>query len=230
MRFKTLFILFFIFINILYSQTLTISIGAPENSSLFKQSEVYLQELSKESNIEFILVSYPLERATRAVLDGTSDGEILRTSSIYKSVSSVFKIRSPLMQTPISCYTPHKDYSLSGAESLRGYRIAVQQGQLTVMEYTKQHNLKADFIINMEQGIEMLRSGRLDFLISTKQSNLLKKLGAEEELTFIQPPLYYANLYLFLTTKHTHLRIQLEEGADRLKKNKKTQEIFRFED
>lgn len=138
MRTLCLFIFAFQLTGQLFTQTLNVSIGFPEDNIVFKLVDKWLSETGELAGIKFKIHYLPFARAEKELINGTIDGDIGRTSFVYEGDKRVIYTGFPILTTNYITYTVKDNIDPTDIIQLRRLRLIVNMGNKAMTRWTEE--------------------------------------------------------------------------------------------
>ncbi len=169
-------------------------------------------------NIPIELVDLPAKRALMESSEGRLDGEVHRNIMVQTQYPTLVMIRPALNYIEPSVFSKKERFEVKGWDSIKTYNIGIVRGVGTSEDGTK--GMKSVQAVNtLDQLMLMLADDRVDIAVSDSFSGLavLKKLGLENRVRLLTPPLQKNEIYHFLHEKHRDLIPKVEQTLSEMK-------------
>jgi polar amino acid transport system substrate-binding protein len=163
-------------------------------------------------NIPIELVDLPAKRALVESSEGRLDGEVHRNIKVQTQYPTLVMIQPALNYIEPSVFSRKERFEVKGWNSIKAYNIGIVRGVGTSEDGTK--GMKSVQAVNtLDQLMLMLAEGRVEVAVSDSFSGLavLKKLGLEDRIRLLTPPLQKNEIYHFLHEKHRDLIPKVEQ-------------------
>ncbi|MBI5593655.1 MAG: transporter substrate-binding domain-containing protein [Deltaproteobacteria bacterium] len=162
-------------------------------------------------NIPIELVDLPAKRALMDSSKGKLDGEVHRNINVQKQYPSLILIRPAINYIEPSVFSKIYRFEVKGWDSIKNYNIGIVRGVGTSEDGTEgmKHVLAVSTLDHM---MLMLVADRIDVAVSDSFSGLasVKKLGLNDRIKVLTPPLQKNEIYHFLHEKHRDLVPKVE--------------------
>ncbi|MGL1893669.1 MAG: transporter substrate-binding domain-containing protein [Spirochaetaceae bacterium] len=191
--------------NNIFAETIVISLGIPEGHPVFQGQLIYYEDIaSKIPGLDIELVSLPLERCRINLINGKTGGDSARTDFVYADNESIIRVNEPIFTSEYIAYTGARNSNLKGPLDLKKLSIVGIRGDVALMNYQKENNLKILYVNNSEQGFNMVGNGRVDIFIAPRAYIAYLSLDIYKgfNINVIEPPVFFTNMYLFLNIKY----------------------------
>ena len=154
--------------------------------------------------LEFVAV--PAKRSLIESSEGRLDGEVQRVLDVGNEYPTLLPVREPINYIEPSVFTKRVEFSVDGWESIRPYSIGIVRG-VGSSERGTRGAPRVEAAPGMEQMMLMLANDRIEVAVNDLFSGLLvnAKLGLDQQLRPLSPPLQHIDLYHFLHVSHRAL-------------------------
>lgn len=163
-------------------------------------------------NIPIELVDVPAKRALMESSTGKLDGEVHRNINVQKQYPTLIMIRPAINYIEPSVFSKTHDFNVKGWGSIADYTVGIVRGVGTSEDGTSGMR-QVLALTTLEQLMLALAAGRIDVAVSDAFSGLavVKKLGLEDRIKVLTPPLQKNEIYHFLHEKHRKLAPKVEK-------------------
>jgi len=160
--------------------------------------------------VEF--VDLPAKRALIESSSGRLDGEVQRVLAVENEYPTLVPVREPIMFIEPSVFSATVAPQITGWDSIRPYAIGIARGVGSSERGTRGMPRVTDFT-DMEQLMRVAASGRVDVAVNDRFSGelILRRLGLDERVRVLTPPLEHIDLFHFVHERHRSLVPRLEE-------------------
>ncbi|MDG0816838.1 substrate-binding periplasmic protein [Bdellovibrio svalbardensis] len=178
--------------------------------------DFFVQSLKREG-ITVSFTPLPLGRSSSLVSKGTLDGELIRSELVAQNYPNIIISSKPLGFIEYHILYKIKNTTIN-EDQLNKSRGLVILNTLTVKEDLKRRDLGAEEISSIEQGLQMLKSGRADYLILPDP--IIASLKISSPKTFVDVRIgkqYFQKvpLYFCLNKKHLELLPKIEKALSK---------------
>lgn len=162
-------------------------------------------------------VSYPLERALLMANAGETDGDMVRAQvGLEQQYPNLRRIPTAIAHDEFVAYGRSKKITIKGWESLAPYR-------LSGLRIKKLQQLGPDydisFVKNFDAGFEMLRAGRVDFVVMMRGTRCLVSQRGFLDAILQEPGIESVPFYHYLNVRHTKLAKELDDTLRTMQKD-----------
>ncbi len=171
-----------------------------------------LKAVYKHLNISIELVDRPAKRALMESSTGMLDGEVQRNIHVETQYPTLKVVRPAINYIEPSVFSVKYRFEIKAWDNIKDYSIGIVRGVGTSEDGTK--DMKTVYMANnLEQLMIMLAENRMDVAVSDSFSGLvaIKKLGLENKIRLLTPPLQKTEIYHFLNEKHKDLIPKVEQ-------------------
>ncbi|MFZ6779068.1 substrate-binding periplasmic protein [Undibacterium sp. Ji83W] len=171
-----------------------------------------LKVVYKRLNIPMELVDRPAKRALMESSTGMLDGEVQRNIHVESQYPTLKAVRPAINYIEPSVFSAKYQFEIKAWDDIKDYSIGIVRGVGTSEDGTK--GMKTVYMANsLEQLMIMLSENRMDVAVSDAFSGLvvIKKLGLENKIRLLTPPLQRTEIYHFLHEKHKDLIPKVEQ-------------------
>lgn len=168
-----------------------------------------LEQAYAKLGIQLIYLPLPGERALRDANAGRVDGEVFRIANVEKRYAHLIPVPTPINVLEAIAFTKDKQITISGWESLRGYKLGIQVG----IKFADRGTRGMDRILvdSNEQLFKMLYHERIDVAVMAHVNGLITLRDMHQRgIQALQPPLQRYPLYHYLHQKHQALIPRLD--------------------
>ena len=158
------------------------------------------------------LVDLPAKRALTESSAGKLDGEVHRNINVQTQYPTLIMIRPAINYIEPSVFSKKHDFKVKGWGSITDYNVGIVRGVGTSEDGTRGMK-QVQAVTTLEQLMLALAAGRVDVAVSDAFSGLavVKKLGLEDRIKVLTPPLQKNEIYHFLHEKHRDLVPKVEK-------------------
>lgn len=171
-----------------------------------------LKAVYSRLKIPIELVDLPAKRALMESSTGKLDGEVHRNINVQKQYPTLIMIRPAINYIEPSVFSKTHDFNVKGWGSIADYTVGIVRGVGTSEDGTRwmKQVLAAT---TLDQLMLALAADRIDVAVSDSFSGLVvvKKLGLENSIKVLTPPLQKNEIYHFLHEKHRKLAPKVEK-------------------
>ncbi len=208
----------FIFIPRLYAEEpfyIVQAEGAPDQAV----SEKILNVVYSRLDIPITMVYMPSKRALLESRSGRVDGTTHRILAIGSEYPELIRVPTPINYIEPTVFSKKKDFTGTGVDSIKNYRIGIMRGARHAELFTKdmQDVIQVKTPIHL---MELLSADRIDIVILSKLNGLwaLKELNIES-IYPSNPPLSRLYLYHYLHKKNHTLVAQIDKILQEMEKS-----------
>ncbi|EPJ53500.1 MAG: hypothetical protein OFPI_10710 [Osedax symbiont Rs2] len=184
-----------------------------------------LTEAFKRNGIQFHAVYHPSLRSLMLANSGKFDGELHRIYDFHKiskgKYPNLIRVESKLLSVWLSVFSA-SDISISGWDSLKGYRVAYYRGRKDV-EIILNKVLAPDLINRVntdEQAFSMLAAGRVDLVISESvQGTTLVESHHKYTDVLEVAKVSESKIYAYMHIKHKKIIAKIAETLNGMKED-----------
>ncbi|MDG0816836.1 type 2 periplasmic-binding domain-containing protein [Bdellovibrio svalbardensis] len=207
------------------AEALTLKIAMQEGFdkiSAIKEVQNFVTLALESEGIHVTFRSLPLARSVALVNKGELDGELIRAANIVEQSPNLILTSKPLGYADYHILYSEKNTNFN-QHQLKSYKGLVLLNSTTVKDELRKRDLKVDEAPSLEQGIQMVNSGRADYIILAApiiaairdtQPQLFVNLKTSTEM-FQRIPLYFC-----LNKKYKNLMPKIEKSFSRQAKKK----------
>lgn len=171
-----------------------------------------LKAVYNRLKIPIELLDVPAKRALMESSTGKLDGEVHRNINVQKQYPTLIMIRPAINFIEPSVFSNKHVFKVKGWGSIADYTVGIVRGVGTSEDGTR--GMKQVLpVTTLEQLMLALAAGRVDVAVSDAFSGLavVKKLGLEDQIKVLTPPLQKNEIYHFLHEKHRDLVPKVEK-------------------
>ncbi len=192
--------------------TLTFEVAVPADFELHKGLSAAFKEILDRQGYDFRSMSLPSKRGLQDLKAGRVDGSLARMKNLSQILEAkdVIRVDVPIAIIQITRWC-RKDLE----RSKRPFRVGTRLGNLVLLVLKQQmdpSNVMIDEIANQKGVAQMIKSGRLDCLLSSDpllqaDGVVLKQLDGLDRFDLIS-----IELYPWIAKRHLALKEHLESG------------------
>lgn len=135
--------------------------------SVFPLVELQAIQAFERIGVDVEIIVVPPARATRMLISGEIDGELMREPNYDKIAPGVVSMEQPLAIAHVKLFT--LDANITDSSLLEGKSIAVLKAAPVLEKIAKEKGFNVNLIDDFEQGITILRAGRIDALMMPQE-------------------------------------------------------------
>ena len=178
-----------------------------------------LKAVYKRLDIPITIVIMPSKRALTESQLGRIDGEAHRIFEIGEVYPTLIRVPTPINYIEPTVFSKNKEITITGIESIKGYRLGVQRGVLYAQLMTEEMEnvVQANTLMQL---IKLLDIGRIDMAIMDKINGLwvMKILGIKS-IYPLSPSLNRVYAYHYLHEKNHKLVSKVDQVLQEMKAN-----------
>ncbi len=211
----------------IHSETLVFSSSLDEDNYFFKAQQILYSEISsKIPNLDIELVSLPLERCRINLLNGSTDGDSGRTDNVYLNNDPVIRVNIPIYSSDYVLYSTNIKLKLFKNDNLWLYTFVIRTGDIVATQYVEKNKLNYRTVSSLEQGIKMVQNSRVDIFLTIREYVKDILIDVDSNISYLKPPLFTFDMYLFLNTKNKKYIKEIEEVINKMENSGRLKEIF----
>jgi len=170
------------------------------HSDLWKAAEVAFQR----AGVSAVAREVSPERSAVLANEGTTDGDIGRTSGLEKHYPNLIPVPEPIYQYAPAAFS-YKRFDVAGGwESLRSHTVCIRRGLRQTELRTR--DLPRQVLADEAAMLRMLAAGGCDVAIMERNNALARAaMTADPPLLRLMPPLEVMPLYIYLHKSHAAL-------------------------
>ena len=144
------------------------------------------------------------ERSAVLANEGSTDGDVGRSSGLEKSYPNLIQVPEPVYQYAPTAFA-YKRFDVSGGwESLRAHTVCIRRGLRQTEQRTRE--LTRQVLADEATILRMLAAGGCDVAVMERNNTLARAaMGAEPPLQRLLPPMEVMPLYIYLHKSHAAL-------------------------
>ncbi|WP_205962540.1 substrate-binding periplasmic protein [Paraburkholderia phosphatilytica] len=162
-------------------------------------------------HVEFVDV--PAKRSLIESSSGHLDGEVQRVLDVQREYPTLIAVKEPFNYIEPTAFVKTSSFNVNvnGWESLRPYRIGIVRG-VGSSERGTAGMPQVEATATMDQMMLMLAGDRIDVAVNDLFSGMLvlRRLGLDEQLQAVSPPLQHIDMYHFLNVRNRELVPRVE--------------------
>jgi len=178
-----------------------------------------LEEIYKRADLKLEFVTLPGKRALIESSTGRIDGELSRIYEIGQEYPTLKRVPTPYGYVEPTAFTKKLNFTVSGWDSLKGYKIGVVIGiKFAELGTANQQNVSR--VPRNELLFRMLERDRLDLIVMSKFNGLFyaKKFGLDSVYP-LKPALERIHVFHYLHEKHKDIVPKLDMVIKAMKKS-----------
>lgn len=170
------------------------------HADLWKAAEVAFQR----AGVTAVVREVSPERSAVLANEGTTDGDVGRSSGLEKSFPNLVQVPEPIYQYAPTAFA-YKRYDVAGGwESLRPHAICIRRGLRQTDQRTK--DMKRQILADEATMLRMLAAGGCEIAIMERNNALARAaMAADPPLLRLLPPMEVMPLYIYLHKTHAAL-------------------------
>jgi ABC-type amino acid transport substrate-binding protein len=159
-------------------------------------------------------VDLPAKRALLESSSGRLDGEVQRVPDVANEYPTLLPVREPIMFIEPSVFSATVSPAIAGWDSIRPFAVGIARG-VGSSERGTQGMPRVTAFTDMEQLMRMAAAGRVDVAVNDRFSGelILRRLGLEQRVQVLSPPLQHIDLFHFVHERHRALVPRLEAAV-----------------
>lgn len=170
------------------------------HTDLWKAAEVAFQR----AGVTAVVREVSPERSAVLANEGTTDGDVGRTSGLEKSFPNLIKVPEPIYQYAPTAFAYQRFDVAGGWESLRPHTICIRRGLRQTDLHTKE--FARQILADEAAMLRMLAAGGCEIAIMEHNNALARAaMTAEPPLLRLMPPMEIMPLYIYLHKSHAAL-------------------------
>lgn len=172
-----------------------------------------LRVVYQRARIPMELVDVPAKRALIESSSGALDGEVHRIFDVSLQYPSLLPLVPAInFIEPTAFVRKAKTMTVDGWDSIKPYNVAIVFGVGSSERGTREFP-NVTYCTTLEQAFKMLTADRVDIVVSDEFSGLeaLKKLGLQDDVTPLHPPLEHIEIFHFLNKRHADIIPRVEK-------------------
>lgn len=186
----------------LHAEELQLSVisRSTTHADLWKAAEVAFQR----AGINAVVREVSPERSAVLANEGTTDGDVGRSSGLEKTYPNLVQIPEPIYQYAPTAFT-YKRFDVTGGwESLRSHTVCIRRGLRQTEQRTK--DLARQVLADEATMLRMLAAGGCDVAVMERNNALARAaMTADPPLQRLLPPMEIMPLYIYLHKSHAAL-------------------------
>jgi polar amino acid transport system substrate-binding protein len=170
------------------------------HADLWKAAEIAFQR----AGVTAVIREVSPERSAVLANEGTTDGDVGRSSGLEKNFPNLIQVPEPVYQYAPTAFS-YKRFDVSGGwDSLRSHTICIRRGLRQTDQRTK--DLARQVLADEAAMLRMLAAGGCDVAIMERNNALARAaMTAEPPLLRLLPPMEVMPLYIYLHKSHAAL-------------------------
>jgi len=170
------------------------------HSDLWKAAEIAFQR----AGVNAVIREVSPERSAVLANEGTTDGDVGRSSGLEKTFPNLVQVPEPVYQYAPTAFS-YKRFDVSGGcESLRSHTVCIRRGLRQTEQRTR--DLTRQILADEATMLRMLAAGGCDVAIMERNNGLARAaMAAEPPLLRLLPPMEVMPLYIYLHKSHAAL-------------------------
>lgn len=186
----------------LHAEELQLSVisRSTTHADLWKAVEIAFQR----AGVTAVVREVSPERSAVLANEGTTDGDVGRSSGLEKTFPNLVQIPEPVYQYAPTAFS-YKRFDVAGGwDSLRSHTVCVRRGLRQTEQRTR--DLKRQVLADEATMLRMLGAGGCDVAIMERNNALARAaMTAEPPLQRLLPPMEVMPLYIYLHKSHAAL-------------------------
>lgn len=181
--------------------------------------DLFYAELFGRLNIPFEIQSLPAERALQNANAGVDDGDVCRIADLVNQYTNMVRSREPIMPYHHAVFSRHKNFTITGPESLTPYSVGLVTGW-KIVERTTQQVPSRTLVDSPEQLFVLLDQERIEVAVIERMVGLetVHRLGLKG-IRVLSPPLLSGDWFLYLHKKHAALLPRIDAEVRKMKRD-----------
>ena len=170
------------------------------HADLWKAAEMAFQR----AGVTAVVREVSPERSAVLANEGTTDGDVGRSSGLEKTFPNLVQVPEPVYQYAPTAFS-YKRFDVTGGwESLRSHTVCIRRGLRQTEQRTK--DLARQVLADEATMLRMLAAGGCDVAIMERNNGLARSaMAAEPPLLRLLPPMEIMPLYIYLHKSHAAL-------------------------
>jgi len=170
------------------------------HNDLWKVAEAAFQR----AGVTAVVREVSPERSAVLANEGTTDGDVGRSSGLEKSYPNLIQVPEPVYQYAPTAFS-YKRFDVAGGwESLRSHTVCIRRGLRQTDQRTK--DLPRQILADEATMLRMLAAGGCDVAIMERNNALARAaMTADPPLQRLLPPMEIMPLYIYLHKTHAAL-------------------------
>tara|TARA_R110000751_G_scaffold299347_1_gene409971 strand:+ start:34980 stop:35708 length:729 start_codon:yes stop_codon:yes gene_type:complete len=196
------------------ADTLFFSSSTIENDHVRSICVKVLETAFNRLNINLAVNNMPAGRSLIMSNSGKIDGEVARIAGIEVKFPNLSKVAVSCFSHDVYLYVrAGKDFNVSGWGSIpRDYVLGYRKGVQYIEQAAQKHDISLYPLVNLKQVFGLLKAGRIDLMVSTKQ---LFQIDADvkksENIIMLEPAIEHHEFYSYLHKKNQHILPKLNQ-------------------
>ncbi len=179
---------------------LTVISRSTTHADLWKAAEVAFQR----AGINAVVREVSPERSAVLANEGTTDGDVGRSSGLEKTYPNLVQVPEPIYQYAPTAFTYRRFDVTGGWESLRSHTVCIRRGLRQTEQRTK--DLARQVLADEATMLRMLAAGGCDVAVMERNNALARAaMTADPPLQRLLPPMEIMPLYIYLHKSHAAL-------------------------
>lgn len=186
----------------LHAEELQLSVisRSTTHADLWKAAEVAFQR----AGVTAVVREVSPERSAVLANQGTTDGDVGRSSGLEKTFPNLVQVPEPIYQYAPTAFSYKRFDVADGWDSLRSHTVCVRRGLRQTEQRTR--DLKRQVLADEATMLRMLGAGGCDVAIMERNNALARAaMTAEPPLQRLLPPMEVMPLYIYLHKSHAAL-------------------------
>lgn len=170
------------------------------HADLWKAAEMAFQR----AGVAAVVREVSPERSAVLANEGTTDGDVGRSSGLEKTYPNLVQVPEPVYQYAPTAFS-YKRFDVTGGwESLRSRTVCIRRGLRQTEQRTR--DLQRQVLADEATMLRMLAAGGCDVAIMERNNGLARSaMTAEPPLLRLLPPMEIMPLYIYLHKSHAAL-------------------------
>lgn len=170
------------------------------HADLWKAAEMAFQR----AGVNAVIREVSPERSAVLANEGTTDGDVGRSSGLEKTFPNLVQVPEPVYQYAPTAFS-YKRFDVSGGwESLRSHTVCIRRGLRQTEQRTR--DLTRQVLADEATMLRMLAAGGCDVAIMERNNGLARAaMTADPPLLRLLPPMEVMPLYIYLHKSHAAL-------------------------
>ncbi|HEY0585631.1 MAG TPA: transporter substrate-binding domain-containing protein [Pseudoduganella sp.] len=170
------------------------------HADLWKAAEIAFQR----AGVNAVIREVSPERSAVLANEGTTDGDVGRSSGLEKSFPNLVQVPEPVYQYAPTAFSYKRFDVSSGWESLRSHTVCIRRGLRQTEQRTR--DLARQILADEATMLRMLAAGGCDVAIMERNNGLARAaMAADPPLLRLLPPMEVMPLYIYLHKSHAAL-------------------------
>jgi polar amino acid transport system substrate-binding protein len=165
------------------------------------------------------------ERSAVLANEGTTDGDVGRSSGLEKTYPNLVQVPEPIFLYAPTAFSYQRFDVTGGWESLRGHTVCIRRGLRQTEQRTRE--LQRQILADEATILRMLAAGGCDVAVMERNNGLARAaMAADPPLLRLLPPMEVMPLYIYLHKSHAALVPKLSAALRQMRADGSMQRLL----